>query len=63
MQIHEQTHKILFFKPAVTEYFDEVMTGDYDRVINITQSMQTNKFRKETAAYPNNSGNITQDIR
>lgn len=28
MQIHEQAHKILFFKPGVTEYFDGVMTGD-----------------------------------
>ena len=60
MQIHEYAHKILFLKPTVTEYFDGVMTGDYVRVINIIQSMQTNKLCKETAAYPNNSGNTTQ---
>ena len=26
MQIYEQAHKILIFKPAVTEYFDGVNT-------------------------------------
>lgn len=29
MQIQGQAHKILFFKPAITEYFDGVMIGDY----------------------------------
>ena len=60
MQIHEYAHKILFLKPAVTEYFDGVMTGDYVQVINIIQSVQTNKFCKERATYPNYSGNTTQ---
>ena len=50
--------KYWFFKPAVTEYFDGVMIGDYVQAINITQSKQTNKICKETATHPNNSGNI-----
>jgi hypothetical protein len=44
----------LFYKPAVTEYSDGVMIGDHVSAINITQSMETNKICKETAAYGNN---------